>query len=653
MNPVRLKGLTPDEFERLCLELVRRSLQAHGARRGEISDPDQGIDIEATIESLRLGVQCKTGRLTVGVLRDTLRQLIRYPHRLDQFILMCAQHPVPSAIDEFRQWSSSAETIRGTITTVELWDPDRIVSELDAHPGLLEQITQASRGPVFEVPFPRSHFNGREAELSELSELLSTANKDQTAVSVVGLGGIGKTTLVAEYAYRFRDSYPGGVYWISGKEDILAQCARLGLLAGVAKHDTEPAVAARAFLETRKRAERSLIVIDDLDTPNLLNRPLADGLSLAECESEILITSRYAGLLASGVSRLQLATLPSNDSLALLARASNRPNLLDPTEPELNVALELCRELGHLPLALQLAGSLLAVKPEQSIGDYLQELRLQGTLLKIDASEAEALHLTRPRQASVAASLKLAYESVRDEKAKRLFQVLCLLPEEQVVTADTVPLFLGRLGNGRTKKSIAWLSNSGLIHIDEDGRIQLHPIAKSFGTSMLSADSRAELAAAVGESVRKVIVSVLSPLDPSKAEPESLTKVFLCYAGPDREQVADIYERLRNDGFVPWMDKKSLLPGQDWELEIRGSIETADFFVACISQHFRMRTYGHKEIKLALDVLDMMPEGTIFLIPLRLEDCPIDDRLASRQWVNLFEPGGYELLVRALRSQRT
>jgi hypothetical protein len=72
--------------------------------------------------------------------------------------------------------------------------------------------------------------------------------------------------------------------------------------------------------------------------------------------------------------------------------------------------------------------------------------------------------------------------------------------------------------------------------------------------------------------------------------------------------------------------------------------------VACISQHFQERTYGHKEIKLALEILDMMPEGTIFLIPLRLENCPLDDRLSSRHWVDLFEPGGYELLVRALSS---
>jgi hypothetical protein len=650
MNPIRLKGLTPDEFERLCLELTQKSFHASGMRRGGISDPDQGVDIEATIGPHRLGVQCKTGRLSVGILRDTLRQLIRYPNRLDQFILMCAQHPVPSAIDEFRQWASNAETTKGLISTVELWDPDRIVSELNEHPGLLERVTQASLGPIFAVPISRPNFTGREAELAQLFNALKTGKEAQVAVSIVGLGGTGKTTIAAEYAYRFRDAYPGGVYWINAKEDIAAQCARFGYLTGASKPNTKKAVAAKTFLETRRREKRSLIVIDDLDRPNLLNQPIVDDLSLAECQSEIIITSRFAGLLASGVSRFELATLSERDSLALLARASNRPDLQESSHPEHMVALELCRELGHLPLAVNMAGSFLASESKKSVSSFLEVLRSEGTLIGVDASDAEALHLSRPTEASLSATLNLAYESLQDDDAKRLFPILCLLPEKQTINKDMIPLLLGRLENGQAKKSLAWLKNSGLIHIDDAGNINLHPIVRSFGTSMLSVNSRSELAVSIGESVKNGIVNALSPKDLSKEKPKSLPKVFLCYAGPDRKQVEVIYTKLSNEGFSPWMDKKSLLPGQDWRLEIKRAIESADFFVACISQHFQNRTYGHKEIKLALEVLDMMPEGTIFLIPLRLEDCPVDDRLSSRHWVNLFEPDGYELLLRALRS---
>ena len=113
-------------------------------------------------------------------------------------------------------------------------------------------------------------------------------------------------------------------------------------------------------------------------------------------------------------------------------------------------------------------------------------------------------------------------------------------------------------------------------------------------------------------------------------------KVFLCYAGGDRDNVADLFRQLSADGFEPWMDKESLLPGQDWKLEIKRAINNADYFIACLSSLFHNRTFAHKEITLALDVLDELPEGQIYLIPARLEDCAIDDRLSGRQWVDLF-----------------
>jgi hypothetical protein len=61
--------------------------------------------------------------------------------------------------------------------------------------------------------------------------------------------------------------------------------------------------------------------------------------------------------------------------------------------------------------------------------------------------------------------------------------------------------------------------------------------------------------------------------------------------------------------------------------------------------------YVQKEIRIALDVADQQPEGTIFLIPLRIEDCEVPQRLSRFQWVDLFEPRGYEMLLRALHAR--
>ena len=46
-------------------------------------------------------------------------------------------------------------------------------------------------------------------------------------------------------------------------------------------------------------------------------------------------------------------------------------------------------------------------------------------------------------------------------------------------------------------------------------------------------------------------------------------KVFLCHARSDAKAVLALYERLTADGVDAWLDKEKLLPGQDWELEIR------------------------------------------------------------------------------------
>jgi formylglycine-generating enzyme required for sulfatase activity len=109
---------------------------------------------------------------------------------------------------------------------------------------------------------------------------------------------------------------------------------------------------------------------------------------------------------------------------------------------------------------------------------------------------------------------------------------------------------------------------------------------------------------------------------------------------------------LRADGFQPWLDEEDLLPGQDWRLEIPNAVRVADVVIVCLSRASISKTgYVQEEIKLALDAADQQPEGAIFLIPLKLEDCDIPTRLRRWQWVNFFEEKGYDKLTRALRAR--
>jgi len=100
-----------------------------------------------------------------------------------------------------------------------------------------------------------------------------------------------------------------------------------------------------------------------------------------------------------------------------------------------------------------------------------------------------------------------------------------------------------------------------------------------------------------------------------------------------------------------WLDKEKLLPGQDWELEIRKAVREADVVVVCLSKQFNQAGFRQKEVRLALDTAMEQPEGEIFIIPARLEECDTLESLRKWHWVDLFEEDGYEVLIRALQKR--
>lgn len=108
---------------------------------------------------------------------------------------------------------------------------------------------------------------------------------------------------------------------------------------------------------------------------------------------------------------------------------------------------------------------------------------------------------------------------------------------------------------------------------------------------------------------------------------EMASKIFLAHAREDTAQVRKLHADLKARGFDPWLDKVDLVPGQIWRVEIPKAIRQAEIFLACpSSQSVGKDGFVQNEFRLALLALGARPSGTIFLIPVRLDDeCDVPD----------------------------
>jgi hypothetical protein len=115
-------------------------------------------------------------------------------------------------------------------------------------------------------------------------------------------------------------------------------------------------------------------------------------------------------------------------------------------------------------------------------------------------------------------------------------------------------------------------------------------------------------------------------------------RVFLCHSSQDKPIVRELYQRLNAEGWIdPWLDEEKLLPGQDWDIEIEKAVASADAVIVCLSNSSMTKEgYIQKEIRKVLDISSQKPEGTLFIIPLRLENCEPPRRLASWHYADYF-----------------
>ncbi len=142
---------------------------------------------------------------------------------------------------------------------------------------------------------------------------------------------------------------------------------------------------------------------------------------------------------------------------------------------------------------------------------------------------------------------------------------------------------------------------------------------------------------------RPIIISNMDDINLSSS-------LFLSYARSDLYQVEKIYELLLNQGFNPWMDIHNIIGGEDWHHAIYNAIDNSKLFILILSNNSVTRQgMIVKEVKRALDKWNGMSPGNIFVIPIRLDNCPIPELIKHLQVADWEDGKGIDKLLKAIK----
>lgn len=132
-------------------------------------------------------------------------------------------------------------------------------------------------------------------------------------------------------------------------------------------------------------------------------------------------------------------------------------------------------------------------------------------------------------------------------------------------------------------------------------------------------------------------------------------RVFIAYVEEDLAAAKKLYAAFEKRGLRPWLDKKKLLPGQNWPRAIETAIQSSNFFVACFSQRSTCKRGSfHSELRFALNCAAQVPLDEIFFLPVRLDRCLVPRNISrSIQYIDLFPDWerGVSMLVRVMKRQ--
>src|SRR3989440_701689 len=285
--------------------------------------------------------------------------------------------------------------------------------------------------PSWNVPYRRNpFFTGREEILIHLYTVLrsSKAAALTQAQAISGLGGIGKTQVAVEYAYRYRDHYQA-IFWINAtsRDAISADFVILAALLDLPEQqEKEQDIVLRAVKRWLSTHTHWLLILDNVDDLEMI----VDFLPVTGT-GDVLLTTRLQAL-GTVAQHIEVEKMMLDEGVMFLLRRTKvlaQSTSFDQVPKEKQVqATEIVMALDGLPLALDQAGA------------YIEETRCGlSRYLDLYGTRRKELLLRRGRFPidhldSVAATWSLSLQRVEQESlvATDLLRLFAFLDPEAI-----------------------------------------------------------------------------------------------------------------------------------------------------------------------------------------------------------------------------
>jgi hypothetical protein len=317
----------------------------------------------------------------------------------------------------------------------------------------LHNEVETANATPFIVPFDQNdRFIGQESQLTELEEKIF-ASEQTTKIAITGRGGIGKSQLALEFAYRTRQKYKNcSVFWIpaSNMDSLHQAYAYVAQKLQIPGWDSDNADAKKLVQLhlSKKSAGQWLFICDNADDASLgfagLSTPraasLIDYLPQSELGSIIFTTtdSDTAETLASQ-NIIELLEMTPDTAQRMLEKYLSSPAITN-GQQEAKLLLE---ELSYLPLAIVQAAAYINVN-KKTIKDYLSliaEQKKEVIKLSSEESEDELQHCGTNNP--VATTWLISLEQIRRKDplaAEYIFFMACIdrkdIPLDLLLTAS-------------------------------------------------------------------------------------------------------------------------------------------------------------------------------------------------------------------------